>query len=152
MADFLSSAERAGILAEAESVFDTLTQGRTITVVKEPMKTEVSAAPSNDNVLFGFGEQQGEPVYTYTPQTKEFPGIVIYPRKREAAPLVSEPNVRIGDDDIMIKVRADCKEYIYEGRTEHILADGKTFYLNGENARQMMLSSNFFLVPVKMTK
>lgn len=152
MANFLSDTEREGISNDAESVFDTLTKYRSIVVVKEPLKTEVSTPPSNDNSLFGFGEQQGETIYSYTPQSQSFPGLIIYPNNKASTPLMSEPNVRVENDKIVLKVRADCKDYIYTGKTQHILADGKTFYLDGDNARQMMLSSNFFFVPIKMTQ
>jgi len=148
--DFLSASERAILSGNCDSIFTTLSNGRTIEVVKEPLKTLVS--PNLTNNMFGFGEKQADPVFSYTPISQTFPAIIIY-GSNHPSPLNPEINVRIYAGPVTIKVKKDCRDFIVDGGlTKHILADGKTFLLDGEPRRQMFLNGEFFFFTLNATK
>jgi hypothetical protein len=125
-------------------------RGKTVTVVKEPLKTTVSS-PITQNNVFGFGEMQANSVYDYTPVTGVFPAFIIYPRDYQTS-LNSEIDIRVGSEPIKIKVQQDCRDFIYNGRTLHLIADNKTFYLDGEARLQLFLNGNYYFFNLKETK
>jgi len=150
MADFLTDEERAGISGDMDMVFDTMSKGRTITVIKEPIRTLVSLAPSSDN-LFGFGDNQATPVYEYTPVSGVFPVVVMYPKVQEV-PLNAETNVRVYVGLVSIKVKRDCKDFMSDGDAiQDIIMDDQHFNLDGGFNRQMTLHTEYFLVNMKST-
>jgi len=147
--DFLSDAEKASLSGNFDTVFQTLSNGRTVTVVKEPLKTLVSTPSSNN--LFGFGERQTDPTFIYTPVSGIFPAMIIYASKHPS-PLNPEINVRVYAGPVTIKVQQDCRDYINDGVNKHILADGKTFFLDGEERRQLFLNGTYYFYNLKATK
>jgi hypothetical protein len=126
-----------------------MTKGTTIVVVKEPIQTLVVPEPSGN--LFGFGENQMADIYTYTPVTGVFPAMLMYRNVMNTAPLAPEINARIPAWPISIKVKQDCRDYIVNGKTEKILADGKTFVLDGSDQCQMTICTHYYLFPLKET-
>ena len=144
--NWLSTTEQSSIGNDMDTVFDTLSYGRVVTVVKEPLKTLVGS-PSQNNV-FGFGAEQTDPTYTYTPVSGVFPVILFYP-KVPNAPLAPEPNIRVYSGPVSIKVKKDCRDYILNGKTVHLLIDDKTFLIDDDGSRQMVLNSNYFIFNLK---
>lgn len=148
--NFLSDNERVTLSGQMDMVFNTLSQGRTITVIKEPARTMI-ANPVSSNI-FGFGEHQENPIYTYSPISGVFSAIINY-GATHTSPLNPEINVRIYSGPVTMKVKRDCKDYIFCDRnTKHILIDDKAFYIDGEPIRQMLLNSEYFIIPLKATK
>ena len=150
MADFLSSDERAAWAADADMIFDTMSAGRTVTIVKEPNKIQIDQPPSINN-QFGFGESQTDPIYNYIPESQAFPVVVIYGKDQKSI-LVSEVNQVLPNGAISIKVKRNCYDYFQEGRIQHFIIDERKFVINGEPYRQMFLNSEYFILPLLATK
>lgn len=149
MSDFLSLAERTSLSADMDMIFDTMSFGRYIVVHKTPQKTLISPSSSSDN-QFGFGDNQTEDIYIYTPVTGIFQAMILYRRlMTNTNPLAPEINARLNAEDVRLKVRQDCKDFIVNGKTEKIEADGKTFLIDGNPDRQMFLNSVYYLIPIK---
>lgn len=149
MAGFLSTTELASINSDFDTVFLTMSNGRFVTVVKEPIKTLVST-PSTNN-LYGFGEKQADPTYVFTPNFKTFPCILSYGQKINL-PLNPEINVRIYAGPATLKVKKDCYDYIMQGGVKHLGVENEDFYIDGEIRRQMFFSTEYYIVALKATK
>ena len=149
MADFLTTGERAMLSGDMDSIFDTMSNGRTITIVLEPIKTLVTSSSSENE--FGFGGSQKEDIYAYTPSSGTFPAMIIYPMNHPSN-LSPEINAMIYAGDITIKVQSNCKDFIQNNTVMKILTDDKTFEIDGEPRRQMFLNSNYYFYQLKATK
>jgi hypothetical protein len=149
MADFLTTAERSSLSGDMNTIFDTMSKGRTITVVLEPIQTLV-VETSSENV-FGFGDTQKEEVYSYTPVSGIFPAMIMYPMEHPS-PLNAETNVLLYAGKITIKVQQNCRDYIKTGSVVKILADNKQFDIDGEERRQMFLNDSYYYFDLKATK
>jgi hypothetical protein len=149
MSDYLTPTERATFSGDAEMVFETMSKGRTVTIVREAIKTLVTQN-STEN-LFGFGNDQKDAVYSYTPVSGVFPAIIKYPMDHPS-PLNPEMGARIYAGPMTMKVKTDCRDYINGGKVEYIITDGKHFMIDGEERRQMFLSSEYFFFTLKALK
>lgn len=149
MSDYLTATERANFSGDASLIFDTMSKGRTVTIVREPIKT-IIAQSSTEN-LFGFGADQKDAVYAYTPVSGVFPAIIKYPMDHPS-PLNPEMGVRIYAGPMTMKVKTDCRDYINGGKVEYIITDNKQFMIDGEERRQMFLNSEYFFFTLKALK
>lgn len=149
MADLLSPAERLEFTQAFSGVFDTLTVGRFVTVVKQPLETPVNPAP--DQNLFGQGPDQGQSFYDYTPVTGVFPCYVRY-NSYQDADLPPEIMARIYSGPVTIKVRKDARDFINNGPNEKFLLDGRTFLANSEEERQVFLDAEYYHFTLRSTK
>lgn len=150
MSDFLTTGERAAISGDMDMIFDTMSKGRTITIVKSPIKTVIQVV--NNNNAFGFGDDQQEPIYSYTPVSGVFPAIIVYPRNH-LSPLSAELNARIYAGKITIKVKQDCRDFLRDANAVNtIILDGKNFDIEGEERRQMFLNDTYYLFDLEATK
>lgn len=153
MAGFISVTEQAGILATFSGSFDTWK--RDIVVYKEPLKTLVDPQPQGNNV-FGFGEQQQDPVYSYTPRSGVFSAIIRYndiernPAKN--APLSPEILARIYWGPVSIKVERNCRDFINDGVTERILVDGNSYLMDSDERLQTYQGSEYYIYSLRKTK
>jgi hypothetical protein len=150
MAGVLTDTQLSMLSGDFDTVFNTLSNGRTVVVVKDPIQTPISN-PVTSNNLFGFGSQQTNPIFNLTPVTGVFPAMIMY-GTFHPSPLNPEINVRIYAGPVTIKVQQNCKDFIDNGNTQHILADGKAFYIDGEARRQLFLNSSYYLYTLKATK
>jgi len=146
MPSLLSSTELSIITGTLSNVFDT--RARRIVVYKESLKTLVSNPASN--FVYGFGESQQADAYTYTEVTGVYPAVIKYITidKGEVEDH-SEIMSRISEDRISIKVRQDCRDYINSGKTEKIICDDKTYFLDGEESK---ISDQFWFFNLIATK
>lgn len=150
--DFLTTEERTQIKADLDTAFDTMSSGHTILVVKEPIKTAITD-PNDTNNVFGFGPEQTEPIYTYTPESRTFPAVVRWGNQAQWSPLSAEINASIDAGTITIKVKRDCYDYINEGGVQNIVIDDRTFLLDGMGRRQLFLDDQtYYLFTLRATK
>jgi len=152
MASFISATEQADIIATFSGSFDTWS--RNIVVFKEPLRTEISPLPSEN--LYGFGESQQNPTYTYTPRSGIFPAIVRYSdiEKDIARNSLLSPEIlaRIYSGPVSIKVREDCRDYINNGITERFIIDEQTFLIDGDERLQTYQGSKYYIYQLRKTK
>ena len=149
MSDYLTDSERAAWSGDASMIFDTMSKGRTVTIVREAIKTVVTQS-STENV-FGFGPDQRDPIYAYTPVSGTFPAVIKYPMDHPS-PLNPEIAARIYAGPVTIKVKTDCRNYINGGKIEYIIADDKQFMIDGEERRQMFLNNEYYFFSLKALK
>ena len=152
MASLLSDTERANILAVFSGSFDTWS--RNIVVYKEPQKTPIDPPPTDG--VFGFGEEQQNPVYTYTPRSGIYPAVIRYSDLEKSiaknSQLTPEMVARIYSGPISIKVQRDCRDYINDGPTERIVVDGQTFLMDGDERLQTYQGSEYYVYQLRKTK
>ncbi len=132
MPSLISTSEMTIITGILSDVFDT--RSRRIIVYKESEKTSVGVDPAT--LIYGFGESQQTDAYTYSEVTGVFSAVVKY-KTIDMGEIEdnSEMLVRISEDKISIKVRKDCRDFINNGKTEKILCDDKTYYVDGEESK-----------------
>ena len=103
--------------------FDTFSIGRSsyLSIVKEPIQTVNNI---NNNILFGYGaDNQNVTDISYTPQTGIFPAVILYGRNINIDKFVAlKFNVDL--NTVLAKVREDCKDFILNGKTERVYAEG----------------------------
>jgi hypothetical protein len=152
MAGFISESERSGILATFESSFDTWS--RNITIFKDPLKTSVSP-PSSEN-LFGFEDQQQDPIFTYTLKSGTYPAIIKYSdieqNLSENAPLLPEPLIHVYAGHLSIKVKRDCRDFINDGPTERVIVDGRSYLLESDERLQTYAGSEYYIFTLRKTQ
>lgn len=154
MAGLLSNAEISGALAIFESSFDTWS--RNITIYKDPLKTEVSPVPSTSDNPFGFGEEQHDPIYTYTVQSGVYPAVIKYfdvdGNMMSNVPLSAEAMIHVYGSIVNIKVKKNCRDFINDGPTERIIIDGKTYLPESDERRQTVLGSDYYVFTLRKTQ
>lgn len=158
MPSLISAGEQASILATFENSFDTWS--RSIIVYKEALKIPVVASTQQGNI-FGFGEQQQTPVYTYEDsRTGIFPAVIrdsdisSTSMQTSRVPLSPEILARIVASPISMKVRKDCHNFIEEGVTERIVdrMSGETYLLDGHGCLQTYQGSEYYVYPLRKTQ
>lgn len=154
MANLISTAEQSGILAVFENSFDTWS--RSIVVYKQPLKTLVSPTPSTSTNPFGFGEEQQESLYTYTPVSGTYQAIIRYNDIErdlsEHAPLLTELLAHVYAGPVSIKVKKACRDYINDGETERIVVDDQTYLQWSDERKQTYLGSEYYIFTLRKTK
>jgi hypothetical protein len=152
MAGILSDNDLSRIKQDLENSFIALSNGRTVTVVKDSIRTPITPTVISNNNTFGFGERQTDPIYDYSINSASFPCILVFQSKSPSA-LNTEINARIYAAPASIKIKKDCAQFIKTGQiTRTLIIDDKTFYLDGEPTRQTFLSDEYYLLPIKVTK
>lgn len=158
MSSLISASESSGILAVISSSFDTWS--RLITVYKEPIKVEVTPSPVSAGNLFGFGEIQQEPIYTYLPPVTgvfyaiirdgDIPHTESQSKKTQLAP---EIQTRIIASPISIKVKRDAFLFIEEGETTKIVDNmsEEVYILDGHGCLQTFQGSEYYVYPLRKT-
>ncbi|MCX5658063.1 MAG: hypothetical protein NTZ48_07610 [Candidatus Omnitrophica bacterium] len=154
MSSLISDAEKVGILQVFEDSFDTFS--RSITIFKEPLKTEISPPPSAQDNLFGFEASQQDELYTYTSVSGIYPAIIRYGdiqgNLSEKAPLLPEPLFHVYAGTINIKVRKDCRDFLNEGTTDRILVDGRTYLPESDERKQTFCGSEYYVFTLRKTQ
>lgn len=146
MSSLVSQSEMNDTAGIFQNIFETWS--RNITIFKEPVKQEVFPQPTNS--LFGYGPSQDVQLLNYTPVTGVFPALIRYAArfasKEKGDELQPQINEYIPDGACSIKVNADCKDFIVNGRTEKIQVDGYMFILDGVDPQtQFFWNSQYFI-------
>ncbi len=126
---FLNSSQIQGLQDTFKNHFEQFSSGSDnyISVVKSPIK--IINNPSEE-VLPGYGpENMNVQDITYQPVTGVFPAIIIYPKTLQSNQF-GQLKFNLDENQIMIKVREDAKNYLITDKTERILIDGQ--YYNNE--------------------
>jgi hypothetical protein len=148
MPSLISTTEKTVLTGIFGDIFDTF--ARDIVVYKEPIKTAIPVNPGN--FVYGFGEEQGQDSFTYTEVTGVFPAVVRYGTQPQDVTQNADINAYIADGEVSIKVRKNCRDFINNGKTEKIVFDDRTFFLDSDEKKQTFLSSEFFIFKLKATK
>tara|TARA_Y100000588_G_scaffold369605_1_gene438819 strand:- start:653 stop:1099 length:447 start_codon:yes stop_codon:yes gene_type:complete len=123
MADLLSSTDKTSFQNSVLDLFDTF--GRTITVHKEPQK-KVTAVNPTDAILPGYKNTSNVENIEYVPVSASFTAMVRY-QDKQGVEVEADAGIGIPVGKVSIKVKEDCRNYINNGRTEHVEIDGKSF-------------------------
>jgi hypothetical protein len=146
MPSLISETERANLTGIFNDIFDTFQ--RRIVIYKEPIRTRVAVNP--ENMVYGFGESQGEDAFTYTQVTGVYPATVRYADQPTTKP--TDIPSQIPKGQISIKVKRDCRDFINSGITEKIVVDEKTWVIDGDERKQSFLDSEFWVFLLKTVK
>ena len=138
MASLIPSSVQSSFTGIFDSLIDTF--ARPIIVYKEPIKTAISYSPSSQ--VFGYGDNQQERPVTYTSVTGVFPATIFY--KVQNSFLASDINTLIGDSEVSIQVRSDCRDFIRNDKTEKIGFDSKFFRIDAESQYRPFLNFDYY--------
>jgi hypothetical protein len=139
----VTETEMANLSGLFGQVFDTFSYNRTIVVHKEPLKTVASTFNPNDGV-FGFGENQQNIVYNYTPVSQSFPAIIRY-KHNINDPIKTELDAFYSKGGITIQVAKDCYTYIITDKTLKITFDDRSWFVMGEPRAKKFLKTEYYL-------
>lgn len=148
MPSLLSDLERAFFSNVMDDVFDTF--ARTIIVYKEPTKVQQSI--NTNNFVYGFGDEQAQEAYTYIDNTGVFPAKIAYSNRIENDKLRNFDTIKIPEGCVSIAVKTDGKDFINNGKTDKIVVDGNTFYLDSLVKRQPYFDSDSWIFILKPTQ
>lgn len=151
MPSLISPTERANLTGIFNDIFDTFQ--RTIVIYKESLKVPNSNALP-ENFAFGFGENQANDAYTYIERTGIYSATIRYATSasENAFKRLPDTNVWIPEGGCSIKVKRECRDFINDGKTEKVIVDEKTYYLNSEERKQMFLDSEFWVFVLQPRK
>ena len=144
MASLISNTEKADVAQIFDDIFDTWS--RPIVIYKEPIKQQI--APQDPGAIFGFAAPQGTELFTYTPVTGVYQALIKYQNSRgqNSDLFQSELNTYISDAPVSIKVKADCKDFIINGKTEYVMVDDLSYILKVAMPNpQKMWDSSYFI-------
>lgn len=151
MPSLITATERSNLTGIFNDIFDTFQ--RAIFIYKEPLKVpNPNARP--ESFAFGFGENQTEDAYTYIERTGVYPATIRYAMSASDNTFKRLPdtNVWIPEGGCSIKVKKECRDFINDGKTEKIIVDEKTYFLNSEERKQMFLDSEFWVFVLQPRK
>ena len=150
MPSLISPTERANLTGIFNDIFDTFQ--RSIAVFKEPIKVQQAVNPTD--FVYGFGDEQAANAYTYVEKSGVYPATIRYPgsANTNAFDTNKDANIKIPEGWVSIKVKKDCRDYINDGKTDKILVDNKTYYLDSDERKQAFLDSEFWIYVLKPTR
>ena len=157
MSSFFSTSEIAGISKVLSGSFDTW--AREVIIYKDIKRVETSPTNPNNN-LFGFGEDQQEPIYTYLPpDSGRFMAIIkdsdILSSKgqRSEQALAPEIMVNVVSSPISIKVKQDAYDFIEDGETKSILdvLSNELYILDGHPCLQTFVGTKYYVYSLRKT-
>ena len=137
----ISAAEKTTLSGNFLEVFDAFS--RTVIIHKEALKTQVDNF-NPDNGVFGLGESQQSPIYTYTPVNKAFPAVVRY-KHNINDPTKTELDAFFARGGISIMVQRDCYDYIMTNKTEKIEIDERAWFVVGVPRAKKFLSNDYYV-------
>ena len=119
-----------------------------VTIVKEPISTPVSGGGT---YVPGYGNQSDPDNFILTPVSQTFLAI-LSPAKPDGK--MSYLNQKlIPSEDIFMKVRADCRAYILDGRKNiHVLFNDVAYNIVSEAAPAHLLTSEFWVFRITLIK
>jgi hypothetical protein len=141
MSSLLSSQEKAKINEAFEDFFDTFK--RTITVHKGGKR---AVNDIDTSFLLGYGEISNNTNYQHVLENKTFNAIVWFPQGGDQDNvLAKEISAWLPDGQIRIKVKADAKDYIKQGKTERIDLEGHSYMVLGEEANINSIIDGYYM-------
>ena len=146
MASLISATEKAVLTGIFGDIFDTFS--RNITIHKEPLKTFRTVDTSN--LMYGYGENQLEEQFDYTPVSGVYPAIIRYGTQKITRG--DEINVYFPDSEVTIKVKKEARDFINSGETPKITFDDREFTIDAEEKKQTFLDSQFYRFKLKSVK
>lgn len=147
MPSLISATEKANLTGVFNDIFETFQ--RSITVYKEP--TKVAQQVNSNNFVYGFGDSQAQDAYTYVDVTGVYPATIRY-KNENSWGRVEDANIVIPHGGCSIKVKRDARDFINNGKTDKVVVDEKTYYLDGDEVKRMFLDSEFWIFVLKPTR
>lgn len=144
MASLLSSSDISSATGSIGSLFDTFS--RDIVIHKESIKTLLSST----NAIIGYGDNQPNAQYSFTPVNATFPAVVRFTNlNSNGENFIKGVDARNKDTEVMIKVKTDAMNYIRVGTTEKITIGDRNFNII-EGARfKPYLTLDFYYFELK---
>lgn len=139
----LSDSQKAAFVTIAEKHI--ITFQVELTIYKEPTQTIVSNLA---NSYPGYKSSSVETNVTYTPVFQSFSGLITKMSNKTPQELY-EVNKRIWKGDARIKVEQPARDYILNGKTLHLIADGKTWDIISGPSSQDFFSLSYYYFDLK---
>ena len=146
----ISSIEKAAMETAYEEFFTAFKQ--TITVHRAGRTTIVDIYLDQ---LSGYGQYSGASQYTYTPVNQTFDAIVIHPKDQNNTSdvgMLNEIRAGILENEIIIKVKETCREYLSHKDVERIDIGTKSYKLISEETQVHKVFDDYFLFKLMETK
>jgi hypothetical protein len=129
-------------------LYDTTFQtfARNIVIYKQPIKQQIITVTNNPN-NFGFGDAPIENQYSFIPVSGVFLAVVRYPNRKKIGDteVIQDTNTMAYVEEVRIKVRDDCYNFIESGQTDKFVFDNKDFYLNSKSEHFPFLGSSYYI-------
>ncbi len=152
MSSFLNQSQISSLTGIFSNHFDTFSSGSNnyITVVKTPVQTINNV---NSNVLPGYGSDNLNVTdITYQPPvTGVFPAIIIYPHTLQSTQF-GQLKFSIDSNQVMVKVKEDCKNFIVNNKTERIFIDNQTYNNELTYSIQSYFGSKYYYFRLTSTR
>ena len=146
--NLLSDSEKQQIRTEYGNFFETFRQEITVHKV-----SEIVVADINVGQIFGYEEGANTENYSYEHQSKNFYALVVFPtRGDQTLGVMTEMAAMIPEGEIRVKVQGDCKDYIQVGKTEKIVAKGKSYTLISSEAEVNNILTGYYIFKLKEIK
>ncbi|MDP2692965.1 MAG: hypothetical protein Q8O88_04975 [bacterium] len=154
MAITLSASQIATLTGAYSSHFQIFSHNRTrtITIIKEPVKTVVT----NTNAFspaYGYGGNDSQPTnFTYTHVSGIFPAMITYNLDQKTEEL-EEVKSKVGVGKVRVKVEQDARDFIEDGRKNvKVEFDGKAYNINTFDGVQNFQGLKYFCYFLEATK
>jgi hypothetical protein len=134
--------DATGLLMEHFNYFS-----RRIVIHKEPLRTIEVLDEAN---YPGYGEASNQTNYTYTPVSGIYSGRIVHADDQIEAPL-RQLDMRIPHGGALLKVEEPAKNFILNGKTERIEADGKIFNVISDYKVKHYLGTQFYIFTLENT-
>lgn len=124
--DLLTQTTRDSITGAFNDFFTTMSSASNnyISVIKQPINIINN---QNENVIAGFGgESMNQQDITYQIVSGVFPAIIIYPHTLKDNQF-GQLKFQLDENQIMIKVDENTRNYIKNGKTERIIIDNNVY-------------------------
>lgn len=137
MSSFLTSTDIKNLTGVYSRHFETFSAHSNVTVYKEPLKT--LSLPSGVTWA-GFTEDANPDNYSYSNVTGIYPCVVIDKNKLQNNKTLEDVGLKIGQEQIVIKVERNCKDFIDQKPTMKLeLNDGRVY-----NNYSLYTTQNYF--------
>lgn len=121
-----------------------------ITVIKSP--TQTINNPS-ENVLPGYGADNLDSTsISYAPPvTGVFPAIILYAHTLNSSQF-GQLKFNIDDNQVVVKVQQDCKDFMLRDLTQRILLDGQAYNMENTFSVQSFMGLKYYYFKLTSTK
>lgn len=136
MASLLSAADKAVATGAMGDLFDTF--NRNIVIFKE---SKITYTDTTSPQLFGYNERSNDSNVTYTQYSGVYPALITHNTNQDK-PYLKDISQRVDKGEIYIKVKTDARDFIENGKTLNISADGFLYKIVSHDSRRNFLSSN----------
>jgi len=146
----ISATEKTAMQTAYEEFFTAFKQ--TITVHRQG-KTKV--VDINLDHFFGYGQYSGPTSFTYTAVNQTFDALIIHPNGENNTSnmdMLNEVRSGILDNEVLIKVKQTCKDYMSKHDVERIDIGTKSYMLISEDSHIHKVLDNFYLFKLKEVK